>query len=123
LIPDCAPLEKFVSMPELLARVENDDELLLELLAMFQEELPGLQDALNSAVKAGDPLEIGKAAHTLKGMLANLCMNQGASLAGAIEASARRQDMPGVESNVAAFNSEMSEILPAVNAFLAGGLK
>ena len=70
LDPNDAVLEKFVDLPDLLARVENDRELLAELFVMFQEELPGLQNTLHHAMDVGDLPEGAKAAHALKGMLA-----------------------------------------------------
>jgi len=54
LVPSDAPIEKFVDLPDLLARVEDDRELLTELFAMFQEELPGLQDTLHGAIDVGN---------------------------------------------------------------------
>src|SRR5450631_131729 len=81
MIPNDVLLEKFVDLPDLLARVENDRELLTELFVMFQEELPGLQSALKDAIHVGNLLEVAKAAHALKGMLANMSMKKGATMA------------------------------------------
>ena len=50
--PEQASLEQYVDLPELLARVENDRELLAELFALFQEDFPRLRDALQRAVDA-----------------------------------------------------------------------
>jgi HPt (histidine-containing phosphotransfer) domain-containing protein len=80
--------EKFVDMPDLLGRVENDRELLTELFVMFQEELPGLQSALHDAIGVGNLPEGAKAAHALKGMLANMSMRKGATMAASIESAA-----------------------------------
>ena len=44
--PEYASLEKAVNLPDLLARVEDDRELLNDLLEMFQTELPGHLEAL-----------------------------------------------------------------------------
>ena len=114
LMPDDALLEKFVNLPDLLARIEDDRELLAELLVMFQEGLPDMQAALHRAIEAGDPPEAAKAAHALKGLLANLSMEQGARLAAAIEASARTGDLAKVKEMSVAFDSEAS-----VNEFMA----
>jgi len=120
LVPNYSLLEKFVNLPDLLARVEDDRELLAELFLMFQEELPDLQDALHSAMDVGDLLEAAKAAHALKGMLANLSMKQGASLAATIEDAARAGDMPKVKETLAAFDSETVALLAALKACLEG---
>ena len=87
-----ASLEQYVNMPELLARVENDRELLAELFALFLKDYPRLRDALHDAVHAGDPRQVERAAHALKGMLANLSIKHGAELAAEVEAAARAGD-------------------------------
>jgi two-component system, sensor histidine kinase and response regulator len=119
LVPNDVLLEKFVDLPDLLARVENDRELLTELFVMFQEELPGLQDALHDAMDAGDLPEGAKAAHALKGMLANMSMKQGASMAAGIEAAARAGDVPAIKEALTSFDSEIATLSAAVDAFIA----
>jgi HPt (histidine-containing phosphotransfer) domain-containing protein len=115
-----ALLDQYVNMPEFLARVDNDRELLAELLTLFQEDFPRLRDALHGAVDAGDPCQVQQAAHTLKGMLANLSIKQGAELAANIEAAARSGDAREVQRTVAAFDREEAGLLEAVGAFMAG---
>ena len=119
--PQHASLEQYVNMPELLARVENDSELLTELFALFQEDFPRLRDALHNAVHAGDPLQVEKAAHALKGMLANLSIKHGAALAANVEAAARAGDAREIQQAMAAFDGEETGLLAAVGTFMAGG--
>ena len=113
-------LEQYVNMTELLARVDNDRELLAELLTLFKENFPRLQDALHSAVDSGDPLQIGKAAHTLKGMLGNLSIKQGAELAAGVEAAARAGDALQIRQALAAFDREAVGFSAALDVFMAG---
>jgi HPt (histidine-containing phosphotransfer) domain-containing protein len=119
LVPNDALLEKFVDLPDLLARVENDRELLTELFVMFQEELPGLQDALHHAIDAGDLPEGVKAAHALKGMLANMSMKKGSTMAASIETAARAGNIGASKETLVAFDSEIAALSAAVDAFLA----
>jgi two-component system, sensor histidine kinase and response regulator len=119
--PVHASLEQYVNMPELLARVDNDNELLAELLALFQDEFPGLRDALHNAAHAGDPRQVEKAAHALKGMLANLSIKHGATLAANVEAAARAGDKREIQQAMAAFDAEETGLLAAVDRFMAGG--
>jgi CheY-like chemotaxis protein len=51
---------------ELLARVENDRELIRDLLAIFKEEFPRQLLALREAVEAGDGDRVATAADTLR---------------------------------------------------------
>jgi HPt (histidine-containing phosphotransfer) domain-containing protein len=120
LISGCAFIEKFVNLSDLMARVEDDRELLAELFTMFQEELPGLQGALHNAMRTGDLPAAAEAAHALKGMLANLSMKQGTSLAASIEAAARGGDKPAFEETLATFDGEIVALSTAVDAFMAG---
>ena len=57
---------------ELLARVDNDRELLQDLLTIFKEEFPRHLQALHEAVDSGDGKLVAIAAHTMKGMLLNM---------------------------------------------------
>lgn len=115
-----ALLEKFVNLPDLLARVEDDRELLAELFAMFQEELPRHLSAVHQAISDSNPIDTMKAAHALKGMLANLSMNRAASLAATIEAAARTGDMLGAGETQISLDAETVAIVAAVEAFLTG---
>jgi len=70
---------------ELLARVDNDRELLHDLLTIFKEEFPRYLQALRVAVDASDGKLVAVAAHALKGMLLNLAAGQAAAAAGRLE--------------------------------------
>lgn len=117
---DYAALEKAVNLPELLSRVEGDRELLADLLDMFQTELPGHRETLRRAIGAGDQAETARAAHALKGMLANLSMEKGASLAAAVEIAARNADIQMIEKTFAGLELETESLSAAVQEFLAG---
>jgi HPt (histidine-containing phosphotransfer) domain-containing protein len=108
-------------MPELLARVDNDRELLVELLTLFKEDFPRLRDTLHNAVHAGDSCQVEKAAHTLKGMLASLSIKNVAELAARVEAAARAGEEREVQQAMASFDREETGLLAAVDAFMAGG--
>jgi HPt (histidine-containing phosphotransfer) domain-containing protein len=51
------------NLPELLARVDNDQQLLRDLLAIFREDCPGHICSLEKAIAAGD-LKSAAAEHT-----------------------------------------------------------
>jgi len=54
-----------------LARVGDDEELLLELVKIFLDDYPINLSAIRSALAAGNPKGVEYAAHTLKGAVAN----------------------------------------------------
>ena len=113
-------LECYVDMTELLARVDNDRELLVELLTLFQEDFPRLRDEMHAAIDAGNPNQAEKAAHTLKGMLANLSIKHAVQLAASVELAARAGDAQEMQKAIAGFDREETGLLAAVESFLAG---
>jgi two-component system, sensor histidine kinase and response regulator len=120
LVHSDALLGRFVDLPDLLARVEDDRDLLRELFVIFREELPGLHGALHAAIDMGDLSQAAKAAHTLKGMLANMSMKRGASIAADVEMAARSGHIPALKRTLASFDSEIAELSAAVCAFIHG---
>ncbi len=113
-------LEQYVDMAELLARVEDDRELLMELLMLFQKDFPRLREALQFTVHAGDPYQVEKAAHTLKGMFASLSVKQASQLAANVELAARTGDAQRIIEAMAELDREEAGLAAAVESFMAG---
>ena len=112
-------LEEYVNLPELLDRVENDEDLLRELFVLFQEDLPGSREALQAAIDEGDLGEIERAAHRLKGMLANLSVKRTASLAAEIESAARAGNAQKIPELVSTFDPQIIAFSAALDSFTA----
>lgn len=113
------PLEEYVNLPELLDRVEKDEDLLRELFALFQEDLPASRAALQTAADSGDLGEIERTAHRLKGMLANLSAKRTASLAAEIESAARAGNAQKIPELASTFDSQISAFSAALDSFTA----
>jgi CheY-like chemotaxis protein len=70
---------KELSMPrvfndaELLERIDNDWDFLAETVEMLQTDGRGLMDEVRKSADANDAAALGRAAHTLKGMISNFC--------------------------------------------------
>ena len=112
-------LAEFVNLPELLERVENDEDLLEELFSLFQEDLPGSREALQTAIDKGDLGEIERAAHRLKGMLANLSAKRAAALAAEIESTARADNAQKIPELMLTFDPQIAAFSAALNSFTA----
>jgi HPt (histidine-containing phosphotransfer) domain-containing protein len=82
---DRSPEAASVNLSELLARVDNDRELLCDLLAIFKREFPDHLQALRNAVAGNDAVQVAAISHTLKGMLANLAVTKAADFASRLE--------------------------------------
>jgi HPt (histidine-containing phosphotransfer) domain-containing protein len=85
-----------VDLPDLLARVEYDRELLRELFLIFNREFPPLQTELKQAVEQGDLDRVRTIAHSLKGMLASLSCSTASSSAQRIERMASQPAPEGI---------------------------
>lgn len=112
-------LAEFLNLPELLDRVENDEDLLTELFALFQEDLPESREALGAAIDGGDLGEIERAAHRLKGMLANLSAKPTAALAAEIESAARAGNAQKIPELVSTFDPQISAFSAALDSLTA----
>ena len=104
---------------ELLARVDNDRELLRDLLLIFKEEFPRNLLALREAVDTKDGNRIATAAHTLKGMLLNLAANQAAATVGQLEQLGRQREASGYAEGFSALESDARKLLPQLDACMA----
>lgn len=55
-----------------MVQVDNDEELLQELIAIFQDSSASDMAILTQAVEKGDPVEVRSASHSIKGAAASL---------------------------------------------------
>jgi len=104
---------------ELLARVENDRELLRDLLTIFKEEFPRQLLALREAVQARDGKRVTSAAHSLRGMLSNLAATQAAASAARLEQMGRKEVVSEFQEAFAAFENDAKKLLPQLDACMA----
>jgi HPt (histidine-containing phosphotransfer) domain-containing protein len=104
---------------ELLARVENDCELLGDIITIFKEDFPSHLHDLREAVKARDGKSVAIAAHTLKGMLSNLAAAQAASSVARLEQMGCQGDSQGFDEAFAAFEDDASKVIPLLEACMA----
>jgi len=103
---------------ELLARVENDRELMRDLLLIFKAEFPEHHRALGEAVGSGDAKRIVSEAHSLKGMLSNLAAHECAEAAARLELLARNGGTSEFKERFAEFERLASELLPELESCL-----
>jgi len=80
-----------IDINELLARVENDRDLMRDLLQIFKEEFPQHLEALRKAVNSLDAETVAAEAHSMKGMLSNLAAGSAAAAAARIEKLGRNR--------------------------------
>lgn len=117
--PNNPPPKPIVDVAELLARVDNDAELLRELVAIFKSEFPRLLGALREAIGQGNLKNVQKLGHTLRGMLSNLGATRAAAAAAQLEQLGDSSDGTGLKSALAVFESEVKDLLPELEACAA----
>jgi two-component system sensor histidine kinase/response regulator len=108
-----------LNLPELLALLENDDELLAELVGMFREQFPLLRESLDDAVARQDMKSVEIAGHTMKGMLSNLRANRAALAAGKIEQLGRERESAGLKDALSVFEIEVIALRSELDAYMA----
>jgi two-component system sensor histidine kinase/response regulator len=109
----------FVDIQELLARVENDRELLCDLLTIFKQEFPTNLKSLKQAVARKDAADTARVSHTLKGMLANLSVTKAAASAARLEQLARAGETAALPDAFAAFAQDVHGLLPVMESYMA----
>jgi two-component system, sensor histidine kinase and response regulator len=115
--------EDLTSMPgvnfaELLARVDNDRQLLRELLLIFKDDFPRHFQTLQQAVSRGDATQVAAVSHTLKGMLANLAAARAAACVAKLEQLARARDTTSFARALVAFEHEALRLVPEMETYL-----
>lgn len=104
---------------ELLARVDNDQEFLCELLRLFRQDFEADLQKAKTALAEGDLQDLMRAAHTMKGMLKNLSMTYAAETACALETAARQGKSKEAKALLPQLEKAIAELLPQVDAQLA----
>jgi HPt (histidine-containing phosphotransfer) domain-containing protein len=107
-----------VNIQELLARVENDRDLLCDLLKIFKEEFPGYLKSLESAVDRKDAAETATVSHAVKGMLANLSVTKAAASAARLEQLARAGETAAFRDAFATLAQDLHGLLPVMESYM-----
>lgn len=107
--------EAGIDLQDLMARVDQDLDLLREVFELFEEEFPPLFQTLTDAAHRGEMKQVHFAAHTLKGMLAGLSFTAAASSAKLVEQMAADSNPQDLTSALSRLQNQAA----AGSAFLA----
>jgi HPt (histidine-containing phosphotransfer) domain-containing protein len=107
------------NLAELLARVDNDLDLLHDLLGIFKEDFPRLKQSLVAAVASGNLKTVGNTSHALKGMFANLGAERAASAAARLEELASTGESGTLQNALDCLDREATSLLPQLDAYMA----
>jgi HPt (histidine-containing phosphotransfer) domain-containing protein len=106
------------NLPELLERVDNDQELLRDLLNIFKADFPLTMRSLESAVALGDLKDTARLGHTLKGMLSSLGGVRTAAAAARLEVIATAGETASLKVALDALKCEAASLLPELAAYM-----
>ena len=98
---------------ELLGRIEGDEDLLQEVIAIFLEDLPHQREHLQQAHTTLNPEDICHSAHTIKGVLLNLAAVSIADVAYEIEEAGRHNNLQNIDEKFARLDTMLDELIIA----------
>jgi len=101
---------------ELLALMEGDRDLLLELIDVFFEDAPQRIEALRRALADRDADALYKAAHALKGSAGNFGAPTVVGRANRLEALARENDLDAAALEFEFLETDMNQLVAELAA-------
>jgi two-component system sensor histidine kinase/response regulator len=107
----------------LLERVEGDQELLSEMIHIFQEEAPNLMKAMRDALQRGDMVVLERSAHSLKGAVGNLSAKATAAAALQLEKDAKNNDVESAKGSLVEVERTVKQLLPLLAEICQGVTK
>ena len=107
----------------LLERVEGDQELLTEMIHLFQEDAPNLLTAMRDALHRGDMAVLERSAHSLKGAVSNLSAKATAAVASQLEKDAKNKDVDSARRSLVEVERAVKNLLPALAELCQGVTK
>ena len=102
----------------LLERVEGDQELLRELLALFFQEYPKLLEEISRAMDYRQAVQVERASHSLKSALLNLSAKRAAEAAYQVEQAGRKVEFQEVAAAIPRLREELTLLHHAMERFL-----
>ena len=105
----------------LLERVDNDLEFLRETVDMLGTDGRAFMTEIVRAQGAGDAAAVGRAAHTLKGMVSNFAAAETQACAAAVERIGKAGDLSSAAAAPAIddLGSHLEALIAELNDFLA----
>jgi CheY-like chemotaxis protein len=110
-----APPDQVFDKLSFLSRLEGDEELGGELIAMFLGECPKLMDKVRQAAKQYDASLLERAAHTLKGSVGDIAAHQAFDAARTLEMMAREGKLEDADAALASLEVAVDRLLPELH--------
>ena|SRR5882724_5727598 len=105
-----------------LERVGGDEDLLREIAGLFLEDYPSLITQIQHAVVHSDAHNLERAAHSLKGSIANFGSDSAYQAAFDLEQIGRNKNLERAQEAYAHLVSVMGHVCPELEALSAGSV-
>jgi len=102
-----------------LERLGGDEELLQEVAVLFLEEYPTLMAEIRAAEESGNAHRLERAAHSLKGSVANFGADCAVQAALELEKIGRSGDLAGAKAALAELEAVMATLQPSFEQLAA----
>ena len=116
-------LGQVLDRADLLERLEGDQVLLVELLQVFQGEMPRLLEEMQNAMQKSDMAGLERSAHSMKGAAGNLSATRTAGAASQLEQDAKSGDIELAKNSLMRLESEIELLLPVLADMCQGVVK
>jgi two-component system, sensor histidine kinase and response regulator len=121
-VPNLAPqhangAEQVLDKAQILDRMGGDKELLREVMTLFLDDGPKLLEQMSDAIRQGDADGLQKAAHALKGAVANFTAKSAVQAALDLEAMAKTGDISQAVGALAVLEKEIDHVREELIAF------
>jgi two-component system, sensor histidine kinase and response regulator len=114
MVDQSGPSGEQVDRASLLERVEGDEELLVEMVNLFQQDAPNLLAAIRDSLQAGDMTVLERSAHSLKGAAGNLSAKAAAAAASQLEKDAKNKATAAAKTSFVEVERALKNLLPAL---------
>lgn len=109
-----------LDLAAVMARLNGDGELLAEVAGLYLEDEPSMVAALEAAVGQGDAEGIRRAAHAIKGSVANFGAARAHAAALALEQAGRNGDLLYAPALFDALRTELAAVHQALAGLASG---
>lgn len=100
-----------IDIPELIARLDNDFELYMELLDLFINDSASLISQIENAINNRDPEALRKTAHTLKGAVANFSAPGAYKAASILEQTGINKELTNAGAQFLKLKTEIDSVI------------
>ena len=97
-------------MKDVLERVQDDKELLLELFDIYQQDFTGKRQALFDAISSGNITKVKEVAHSMKGSSGNISAKSMYATCLQLEQLAKSNSTAGMEELVKNIDAQYEQV-------------